>query len=165
MKTKIIINGKAVDAVLDDEQVKAALEVKHTGLDHPGYDGVIYNLSGSQYTDNARETLNPVEFSDRQLRDNYARAMGIYRRLVEAAAKLNSAPIDKLDTGTFRHFIYWSTSYKKLCCGGSTVACDTAIIFETDEAAKKAIDIVGRDDLIWLFRDFQPYIGAYKTED
>jgi hypothetical protein len=166
MKTKVLINGKAVDAVLDDEQVKAALEIKkHTGLEHPGYDGFIYNLIGSQYTDSARETLTPREFSDEQLRDDYVRAMDIYRRLVEAAAMLNSAPIDKLDMDIPKYHLYWSNYNKMLSSDDICTMCDTKVLFESKEAAKKAIDIVGEDDLIWLFRDFQPYIGAYKTEE
>lgn len=167
MKTKIIIGGKAVDAVLDDEQVKAALDTsqKHTGLEHPGYDGVIYNLDGGQYTDNSRDNLTPLEFSDKQLRDDYKRAMDIYRRLVEAAAMLNSAPIDKLDMDIPKYHLYWSNYNKMLSSDDICTMCDTKVLFESKEAAKKAIDIVGRDDLIWLFRDFQPYIGAYKTEE
>lgn len=106
MKTKVLINGKAVDAVLDDEQVKAALEVKHTGLEHPDYDGIIYNLDGGQYTDNSRDKLTPLEFSDKQLRDDWRRKQDIERRLYEAAAVLNSAPIDKLNTEVFKYFIY-----------------------------------------------------------
>lgn len=166
MKTKIIINGKVVDAVLDDEQVKAALGAsqKHTGLEHPGYDGIIYALNGSEYIYNARETLTPFEFSDKQLRDDHKRALDIYRRLLETAAMLNSAPIDKLDEDTHKHFIYWDASFENLRCG-STVACDTTIFFQSQEAAQEAIDRIGRDDLIWLYRDFQPYIGAYKTEE
>jgi len=167
MKTKIIINGKAVDAVLDDEQVKTALNAskKHTGLEHPGYDGIIYGLGGCQYTDNARDTLTPFEFSDKQLRDDYARAMDIYRRLAEAAAMVNSAPIDKFDSSSFKYYLYWENSAEIIDWGSVTDTSDTSVLFETSEAAKKAIEIVGKDDLIWLFRDFQPYIEAYKTEE
>lgn len=167
MKTKVLINGKAVDAVLDDEQVKAALDAsqKHTGLEHPGYDGVIYNLDGGQYTDNSRDILTPREFSDKHLRDDYARAMDIYRRLVEAAAMLNSVPVEKFDGALFKYYLYLDNFDEELRWDSISSMYDTAVLFESKEAAQKAIDIVGEDDLIWLFRDFQPYIGAYKTEE
>lgn len=137
---------------------------KHTGLEHPGYDGIIYSLDGGQYTDNSRDKLTPLEFSDKQLRDDYARAMDIYRRLVEAAAMLNGSPIDKLDLGIFNYYIYWDACDKNLCLGNTYSVCDLTVFFESEQAAEKAIEIVGKDDLIWLFRGFQPYIGAYVTE-
>ena len=165
MKIKIVINGKAVDAVLDDEQVKAALEMKHTGLEHPGYDGIIYALDGSQYTYNGCDTLDVDEFSDKQLRDDYARAMDIYRRLAEAAAMLNGSPIDMFNADTRKYAICWGTASESFCYIERYNLCDTTVLFETEEAARQAIDLVGEDDLIWLFRDFQPYIGAYKIEE
>lgn len=164
MKTKVLINGKAVDAILDDEQVKAALEVKHTGLEHPGYDGIIYSLDGGQYTDNSRDKLTPLEFSDKQLRDDWRRKQDIERRLYEATAVVNSVPIDKLNTDVFKYFIYWNDGNIKLDVGAMCGTCDVKVLFESEQAAEKAIEIVGKDDLIWLFRDFQPYIGAYVTE-
>lgn len=167
METKIIINGKPVDAVLDDEQVKAALESKskHTGFEHPGYDGIIYNISGSQYTANERETLKPNEFSDKQIRDNWRRKQQIERRLYEAAAMLNSAPIDKADTDVNKYFIYLDIDDTTLNIDYCFSYYGANILFESEEAARQAIEIVGEDDLIWLFRDFQPYIGAYKENE
>lgn len=167
MKTQILINGKFVDAVLDDEQVKAALEskAKHTGFEHPGYDGIIYNINGSQYTANERETLKSDEYSDKQIRDNWRRKQQIERRLYEAAAMLNKEPIDRLNVNVDKYFIYWDAGNIKINVGRIYSTCSTNLLFESEEAAQKAIDIVGKDDLIWLFRDFQPYIGAYKTGD
>ena len=163
MKTQVIINGKPVDAILNDEQIKTALEnKKHTGLEYPGYDEIIYNIHGSQYTDNRRDTLRLEEFSDKQVCDDHRRAVDIYRRLLEAAAMVNSEPIDKQNNSVYKHFIYWDTDMKKLYTSWTAGMCYLTIYFESKEAANQAIDIVGKDDLIWLFRDFQPYIGAYK---
>ena len=164
MKTQILINGKHVDAVLDDEQVKAALESKpkHTGLEHPGYDEVIYNINGSQYTSNERETLKPDEYSDKQIRDNWRRKQQIERRLCEAAAMLNSESVDKLNADAELWCISYDLVAEKLFICYDEGAVIANAYFESEEAARQAIDIVGKDDLIWLFRDFQPYIGAYK---
>ena len=169
MKTKIIINGKYYDAEINDKTIKqmaAELErPKHTGLEHPGYDEVIYNINGSQYTSNERETLKPDEYSDKQVRDNWARKQKIERRLYEAAAMLNSESVDKLNTDVGKYYIFWSAKDIKLSIGCIYSACDIGTLFKSKEAAQQAIEIVGKDDLIWLFRDFQPYIGAYKEAE
>lgn len=165
MKTKILVNGRLVDAVLDDKQLKEATELKHTGFEHPGYDGVVYNINGSQYTANERETLKPDEYSDKQIRDNWARKQQIERRLYEAAAMLNSEPIDKLNVDVEKHYIFWNANDMELSIGYICSVCDIGTLFKSKEAARQAIDIVGTDDLIWLFRDFQPYIGAYKDSE
>lgn len=166
MKTKIIINGKYYDAEISDKTIKQmAVELersKHTGLEHPGYDEVIYNINGSQYTANERETLNPGEYSDKQIRDNWQRKQQIERRLCEVAAILNSEPIDKLNENVNKWYIYWNAYNDELDFENTNGFLNTDVYFESAEAARQAIDIVGKDDLIWLFRDFQPYVEAYK---
>ena len=140
------------------------IKSKHTGFEHPGYDEVIYNINGSQYTSNERETLKPDEYSDKQIRDNWQRKQQIERRLYEAAAMLNSEPIDKENNEVKKCYIYWDVDFKQIKANWTTDMVDAAAYFESAEAARQAIDIVGKDDLIWLFRDFQPYIGAYKEK-
>lgn len=169
MKTKIMINGKYYDAEISSKTIKQMAEElerpTHTGFEHPGYDGIIYNIDGSQYTANERETLKPDEFSDKQIRDNWQRKQQIERRLYEAAAMLNKKPIDEENVGIKRYFIFWDFIYERLDIREHICSRHTTVYFESEEAAEKAIDIVGKDDLIWLLRDFRPYVGAFTFKE
>lgn len=156
-----VVLSELLSGIVEIEKIQ-----KHTGLEHPGYDEVIYNINGSQYTSNERETLKPDEYSDKQVRDNWARKQKIERRLYEAAAMLNSEPIDKLNENVNKWYIYWNAYNDELDFENTNGFLNTDVYFESAEAARQAIDIVGKDDLIWLFRDFQPYVGAYvKNEE
>lgn len=126
-------NGLILFSILkgDAEIIKQ----KHTGLEHPGYDEPIYNINGSQYTANERETLNLGEYSDKQIRDNWTRKQQIERRLYEAAAMLNSEPIDNLTVFTPKWYIYWNIYDGELDLESTNGLLNINVYFDSKRAA------------------------------
>lgn len=149
-----------------DVEIVKIPERKHTGLEDARKDDKVYCLDNfSSYTRTREEELYFDEFTDMRVCNEWRRAIGIVKRLCKAASELNSAPIDRFDIDTDYWFIYYDGDENNLVVNWEAGAAYGLVCFETEEAAKKAIDIVGKDELIWLFRDFQPYIGAYKESE
>ena len=38
------------------------------------------------------------------------------------------------------------------------------VYFDSAKTAKNAIKAVGEEDVLWLYRDYQPYLNAFKME-
>lgn len=139
---------------------------KHTGLEDLEEGDEVYPLFGffdeEIVPDN---TLYITEcFSDKEIRDNWERYIDIKKRLAKAASELNNEPIDWNDDNKKKWYISCDPQdNNNLVVDYIYKGPEDAIYFNKAGAAKKAIEIVGEKDLIWMLRDFQPFIG-YSTE-
>lgn len=138
---------------------------KHTGLEAVQKDEWIYpmfDVVNCMKISKERD-LTTCEFSDRKIRNNWERYIAIKKRLAKAASELNTEPIDWINNAQAKWSIYYNNDNSNLeLCYGNTCPTDK-IYFTSKEAAQKAIEIVGKGDLIWMLRDFQAFIG-YSTE-
>lgn len=162
-----LLNGRYEIRKIDNESIS-----KHTGA-RDLYTGVedvkegqkIYPFCEDPYISPYDSELEFNEFTDEKVKNDWERAIEIYKRLAKAASELNTEPID------------WDKEQKKwyICCGRDNyLVCDWVyqgadggrIYFTSSQAARKAIEVVGKDDLLWLFIEFEPYKGYYSlTKD
>lgn len=161
LPTKIILSN----IMTGEEEIIKIPKRKHTGLENVAKkDETVYILFGFRQGVSAIEPaeLQTDFFTDKEIRDNWERYIDIKKRLAKAASELNTEPIDWNDCRQEKWYI---------CCPNrETLTCyhidgypNDGVFFTSKEAAQKAIEIVGKVDLIWMLRDFQPFIG-YSTE-
>lgn len=110
-----------------------------------------------------QDELNPNHFTDLTIRDNWQRYFDIKKRLAKAASEPNTESIDWNSGALMKWRIYCKADDDCLDYSSNLFAPGDGIYFTSKEAAEKAVEIVGQNDLIWMLRDFQPYIG-YSTE-
>ncbi len=133
-----------------------------TGVEDVKEGQKIYPFCEDPYVSPYDSELEFNEFTDEKVKNDWERAIEIYKRLAKAASELNTEPID------------WNKEQKKwyICCGRDNyLVCDCVyqgadggrIYFTSSQAARKAIEIVGKDDLLWLFIEFEPYKGYYPS--
>ena len=156
-----LILGKIISG---DAQIVKIPKTKHTGLE-PIRRGKTYDLfkQSCGIVTKDFDKLNPQSFSDKTIRDSWERYITIKRSLAEAAARLNTAPIDWDDCRQEKWFIC-CRDHETLTCHYIDCGADEGVFFTSQEAARQAIEIVGEKDLIWMLRDFQPYIGYSKEQ-
>ena len=152
------------DLIAGQYKVTKAPQWKHTGLEDVEANDPIYMLFGrSDGRARHKGSLSGAIFSDETIRNNWERYIVIKKHLAKAASELNTEPID-WDENKPKWYICCdpkdnnNLTFNRICKGP-----EDAIYFNKAEAAKKAIEIVGKDDLIWMLRDFQAFIG-YSRE-
>lgn len=158
LPTKIILSN----IMTGEEEIIKIPKRKHTGLEDVVESDGIYGLFGGVYSAQSNRSLKPSEFTDMTIRHNWRRYIDIKKRLAKAASELNTEPIDWNDCRQEKWYI---------CCPDrETLTCyhidgypNDGVFFTSKEAAQKAVEIVGEKDLIWMLRDFQPYLG-YSME-
>ena len=148
------------DLVAGKYEMVKITQRKHTGLEDVEAGDCIYRLFDtlSHLTALKKQKLESSYFADKTIRDNWERYIAIKKRLATAASELNTEPIDWNDCRQEKWYI---------CCPDrETLTCyhidgypNDGVFFTSKEAAQKAIEIVGEKDLIWMLRDFQPYLG------
>lgn len=157
------------DILNGTQAIKKIPQRKHTGLENVAKkDEAVYILFGFRQSVSAPEPaeLQTDFFTDKEIRDNWERYIDIKKRLARAASELNTAPIDWDDCRQEKWFICCH-DHETLTCHYIDCGTDEGVFFTSEEAAQKAIEIIGKDDLIWMLRDFQPYLGylAEVAED
>lgn len=171
MNEVITINGVKYKKMQVTEETQT--ELKRTGLGR--VDGVktgdkyyLSDINGEIVFVNAgniahKETIEHGDaYTDRQLAKDTARATRIRNALRDYAAAHNKVALDWRDNGQMKYYLCYAfvddIPEIRGCC---TVKEDTTY-FDSRETAEAAIEAVGRDDVTWLLRDFNPWIGAYK---
>ena len=127
----------------------------------------IYTLEDDTYNAEDDRGLEWYEFISKNERDIWRRYFSIKRRLRETAAELNSSAIDWGDTDQPKFYIcacFRDYNDFKLDIRCEDTVCEEHTYFDTMTAAKKAIEIVGEEDLIWMMRDFQSEIEYSKPD-
>lgn len=140
---------------------------QHTGLeDVEEGTTTLYTLfgPGSGFSLCYKKYITEPLFSDRMICNNWERYIRIKLRLAKAASELNTEPIDWNDENKAKWYISCDPNNNDLIFNNRIYkGPGDDIYFNKAGAAKKAIEIVGKDDLIWMLRDFQAFIG-YSRE-
>ncbi len=152
------------DLIAGQYKVTKIPQRKHTGLEDVEAGDPIYMLFGrSDGRARHKGSLSGATFSDETIRNNWERYIVIKKHLAKAASELNTEPIDWNDEYKAKWYISCDPKDNKLKINCIYKEPGDAIYFNKAGAAKKAIEIVGKDDLIWMLRDFQAFIG-YSRE-
>ena len=155
------------DLITGKHKIRKIPKRKHTGLEEVQEGEWVYPLFDvvDRMKSAEERQLGTREFSDRKIRDNWKRYIDIKKRLARAASELNAEPIqwDNMEQEQAKWYIFYGKYTRDIEIGETNSLCCDNIYFTSKEAADKAIEIVGEDDLIWMLRDFQPFIG-YSTE-
>ena len=156
------ISGRVIlsDLLLEHCELVKIPKRKHTGIEDIVEGDKIYPLFGLPDGMIATDNMMSITeyFSDEEIRDNWERYIRIKIHLAKAASELNTAPIDWDDCRQEKWFIC-CRDHETLTCHYIDCGADEGVFFTSEEAARKAIEIVGKDDLIWMLRDFQAFIG------
>ena len=161
---EIPVSGYFNDILAGKYEIVKIPKRKHTGLEDVVEGDSIFGVFCRAYLVHSDRPLKPLEFTDRDVRDNWERYISIKKRLAKAASELNTEPFDLNNDEQFKWYIGWSPDNPdRLETDYILRGSEGAIYFTSQKAAERAIEIVGKDDLIWLLRDFQPYLG-YSTE-
>lgn len=97
-----------------------------------------------------------------KLNDDYSITLDNVRYIPDfwSEAKVSAKP-EKRHTG-----IEEPAEDQTMCCGhgGAFLRKITPQHYISEGVAGKAIEAVGKDDVLWLYRDYQPYLNAFKME-
>ncbi len=164
LPTKIILSN----IMTGEEEIIKIPKRKHTGLEDVDAGQNVYLLFGAR--DGIRcphKTVNGTEwFTDKYIRDNWERYISTKKRLAQAASELNTESIqwDNMEQEQAKWYIFYGKYTRDIEIGETNSLCCDNIYFTSQEAAEKAIEIVGEKELVWMLRDFQPFIG-YSAEE
>lgn len=150
--------------ICGEYKVQKIPKQKHTGLETIEKGKPFYTLYGPREGFNICYEPNLIGdgFSDKTIRDNWERYIDVKKRLAKAASEINPVPIDWGNSNQPKYFIYCNRTAKEPLVDETNIYTDD-ICFTSKEGAKRAIKIVGKNDLLWMLRCFQPFIG-YSTE-
>ena len=149
------------DLVAGKYEIRKIPKRKHTGLEDVEAGDRIYRLFDmiSPLTALKKQELMSYSFADETIRDNWERYIDIKKRLAKAASELNTEPIDWNNCNQKKWSIYYNNDNGDLDSWYWNSSVVDEIYFTSREAAREAIEIVGKDDLVWMLRGFQPFIG------
>ena len=156
---KRLLNGTYKVCKMDE-----TLMAKETGLEDVQEYQQVYVFGGSPYMAPCLRELNFNEFTDEKVKNDWERAIEIYKRLAKVASELNTEPIDWDNKKQEKWSIFCDNDDQPaLGIGQSTSVADHNIYFTSSNAADMAIDRVGANDLLWLFNEFEPFKGYYPS--
>lgn len=161
-----LLNGRYEIRKIDNVPISRYTGVRdiYTGVEDVKKGQKIYPFCEDPYISPYDSELEFNEFTDEKVKNDLERVIEIYKRLAKAASKFNTEPIDRNNNSQKKWFIYYDSSDGgALVSGFAFTTNGYNIYFTSKEAADKAIDMVGKDDLIWLFTEFEPYKGYYPS--
>ena len=154
-------------------EVKASAkpEKRHTGIEEPEEgdsvcyidgDGILetYDYSSGEFES---EYLRGRVTTDEQLCSDRDRAAQIRFALEKYAAEHNAEPIDWYDKTEKFHIVHNAHTEELCVIMDSFYKADT-VYFSSERIAWKAIGAVGYDNVLWLYRDYRPYLNAFKMD-
>ena len=155
-----------------EAKASAKPEKRHTGIEEPERGDSIYYVDGDGILETydyssgefEHEYLRGRVTTDKQLAIDRDRAARIRFALEKYAAEHNAGAIDWADSHCSKYYIYYARGNKHLSIGYLSSAKDDNIFFDSAETARNAIEAVGEEDVLWLYRDYQPYLNAFKME-
>ena len=146
-------------------------EKRCTGIDSPGtYDTIYYvNKHGELkrhpyfWQKFYKPYLRGRVVKDAILSLSRDKATQIRFALEKYASEHNAEPIDWSDKTEKYHIVYNAHRKELQIVMDSFYKADT-VYFSSEGVAWKAIKAVGEEDVLWLYRDHQPYLDAFKME-
>ena len=155
-------------------EVKASAkpEKRHTGIEEPEEGDNIYYidsygaLAKCVYSSEAfkQDHIRGLITTDEQLCSDRDRAAQIRFALEKYAAEHNAEPLDWTDLDRYKYHIIYAYDVDDLRI---RVLCSTkhdTVYFDSEQTALDALKAVGEEDVLWLYRDYQPYLNAFKME-
>ena len=146
-------------------------EKRHTGIEEPEKGEDVYYID---YADVACKFAYSSGFegdyqrgrvtTDEQLCSDRDRAAQIRFALEKYAAENNAEPLDWTDDNSWKYRIAYNSNTKMLEAYSCVFYKHDTVYFDSAKTAKNAIKAVGEEDVLWLYRDYQPYLNAFKME-
>ena len=154
-----------------EAKASAKPEKRHTGIEEPERDDSIYYIDGDgiletyDYSSGEFESeyLRGRVTTDEQLCSDRDRAAQIRFALEKYAAEHNAGPIDWTDYNNYKYYIFYDAGGALSVGYLNSVKTDN-IYFDSRQTAVDAIKAVGEEDVLWLYRDYQPYLNAFKMD-
>ena len=161
MEITITINGKPVQATVDDAVIREAMGEKKTGYErNEGNSYYIVLEHGDVQVSNDELSLDDVRYkvanyySDFAVAQNNARADKLMRQLRRFAAEHGGCvPPKKTIKSSVGHSIYWDGKKPDVCSG--CVPDFGRMWFASNNAAYSAI-VAFHDELMWYFTEYDP---------
>ena len=171
-KSITINNVRYIPDFWSEAKASAKPEKRHTGIEEPERDDSICYIDGDGFLETydyssgefEHEYLRGRVTTDEQLAIDRDRAAQIRFALEKYAAEHNAAHIDWTDCNSRKYFIIYNLSLEKLSVDFFCATKYDVVYFDSVETAKNAIKAVGEEDVLWLYRDYQPYLNAFKIE-
>ena len=171
-KISVDANGNLVvhNAGKRDIRVVEEPSKRHTGIEEPEEDDDVYYIDGDDCSDKFTyslafkgDYLRGRIATDEQLCSDRDRAAQIRFALEKYAAEHNAGPIDWTDYNNYKYYIFYDAGGALSVGYLNSVKTDN-IYFDSRQTAVDAIKAVGEEDVLWLYRDYQPYLNAFKMD-
>ena len=154
-----------------EAKANAKPEKRHTGIEEPERDDSVCYIDGDGILETydyssgefENEYLRGRVTTDEQLCSDRDRAAQIRFALEKYAAEHNAEPIDWSDKTEKYHIVYNAHRKELQVVMDSFYKADT-VYFSSERIAWKAIGAVGYDNVLWLYRDYRPYLNAFKMD-
>ena len=155
-----------------EAKASAKPEKRHTGIEEPERDDSIYYVDGDgiletyDYSSGEFESeyLRGRVTTDEQLCSDRDRAAQIRFALEKYAAEHNAEPLDWTDLDRYKYHIIYAYDVNDLRIRALCFTRHDIVYFDSEQTALDAIKAVGEEDVLWLYRDYQPYLNAFKMD-
>ena len=155
-----------------EAKASAKPEKRHTGIEEPERGDSIYYVDGDGILETydyssgefENEYLRGRVTTDEQLCSDRDRAAQIRFALEKYAAEHNAESIDWTDDNSWKYRIAYNSNTKMLEAYSCIFYKHDTVYFDSEQTTLDAIKAVGEEDVLWLYRDYQPYLNAFKME-
>lgn len=155
-----------------EAKASAKPEKRHTGIEEPERDDSVCYIDGDGILETydyssgefENEYLRGRVTTDEQLAYDRDRAAQIRFALEKYAAEHNAEPLDWTDLDRYKYHIIYAYDVDDLRIRALCSTKHDTVYFDSEQTALDAIKAVGEEDVLWLYRDYQPYLNAFKME-
>lgn len=153
-----------------EAKASAKPEKRHTGIEEPERDDSVCYIDGDGILETydyssgefEHEYLRGRVTTDEQLCSDRDRAAQIRFALEKYAAEHNAEPLDWTSPGSRKYYIVYVPDWEKLKVDFLWNTKYDTVFFDSAKTARDAIEAVGKENVLWLYRDYQPYLNAFK---
>lgn len=155
-----------------EAKASAEPEKRHTGIEEPERGDSIYYVDGDGILETydyssgefENEYLRGRVTTDEQLCSDRDRAAQIRFALEKYAAEHNAKPLDWTDLDRYKYHIIYAYDVNDLRIRALCFTRHDIVYFDSEQTALDAIKAVGKENVLWLYRDYQPYLNALKMD-
>ena len=171
-KSITINNVRYIPYFWSEAKASAKPEKRHTGIEEPERDDSICYIDGDgiletyDYSSGEFESeyLRGRVTTDEQLAYDRDRAAQIRFALEKYAAEHNAGAVDWTDLDRYKYHIIYAYDVDDLRIRALCSTKHDTVYFDSEQTALDAIKAVGEENVLWLYRDYQPYLNAFKME-
>ena len=155
-----------------EAKASAKPEKRHTGIEEPEKGDDIYFVDADGILEEGVYSSETLEHgylrgqitTDEQLAIDRDRAARIRFALEKYAAEHNAKPLDWTDDNSWKYCIVYNSNTKMLETQIFLFRKHDEVYFDSEQTTLDAIKAVGEEDVLWLYRDYQPYLNAFKMD-